>query len=253
MELVLDFSIAKVYKNNSQRIRVITESWTSKNIYCSYCGKQICQYENNRPVADFYCNDDHEEYELKSKAGKIVSSILAGSYDKMIERITSEENPNLFLLSYFDKSVNNFCVIPKYLLTPSVIKKRKPLTDTARRAGWVGCNILVDNIPEIGKIFYVKNGIINDKRKVLEQFNKIAFLKQEKIESKGWILDVLKVVDEIGKDDFTLKDVYDFEQRLAKLHPDNNNVKAKIRQQLQILRNKGVIDFVSNGNYRRIK
>jgi hypothetical protein len=44
---------------------------------------------------------------------------------------------------------------------------------------------LVSRIPEIGKIFYVKDGQVNDKQKILEQFNKIAFLKQEKIESKG--------------------------------------------------------------------
>jgi type II restriction enzyme len=33
-------------------------------------------------------------------------------------------------------------------------------------------------------------------------------------------------------------------------HPSNNNVKAKIRQQLQFLRDKGVLDFVGRGQYR---
>ena len=252
MELTLDFNIAKDYRSSSQKIRVITEDWTGKNAYCSYCGKPICHYENNRPVADFYCSNDHEEFELKSKENTISLKIMGGQYDKMIERITSEENPNLFLLSYFNESVNNFCVIPKYLLTPSIIEKRKPLADTARRAGWTGCNILIGRIPEIGKVFYVKDGIINDKQKVLEQFNKIAFLKQEKIKTKGWILDVMRCIDMIESTEFSLQDAYNFEVELAKLHPDNHNVKPKIRQQLQILRDKKLIEFVGNGRYRKI-
>lgn len=252
MDLILDFNIANIYKSNSQKIRVITENWTDKNAYCSYCGNQIYQFENNRPVADYYCNNDHEEFELKSKADNISLKIMAGQYDKMIERITSNENPNLFLLSYLDSYVNNFCVIPKYLLIPSIIEKRKPLARTARRAGWTGCNILISRIPEVGKVYYVKNGQVNRKQKVLEQFNKINFLKQEKTESKGWILDTMKCVDEIKGDDFSLQDVYSFEGKLSKLHPENHNVKPKIRQQLQILRDKKLIKFLGNGYYKKI-
>jgi len=33
-------------------------------------------------------------------------------------------------------------------------------------------------------------------------------------------------------------------------HPENHNVKAKIRQQLQYLRDKGVIEFLGRGHYR---
>jgi len=252
MDLALDINIANLYKSNSQKIRVTTEQWTGKNIYCSYCGKQILQYENNRAVADFYCDNDHEEYELKSKANKIVLKIVAGQYDKMIERISSESNPNLFLLSYFNEKVNNFCVIPKYLLTPSVIEKRKPLSTFAKRAGWSGCNILISRIPEIGKVYYVKDGQVRKKRIVLEQFDKIAFLRQEQVESKGWILDIMKCVDRIVSNDFSLQTIYSFEKELARLHPENNNIKPKIRQQLQILRDKKFIQFLGNGKYKKI-
>ncbi|MDR1738529.1 MAG: hypothetical protein LBR66_06935 [Candidatus Symbiothrix sp.] len=252
MNLTLDFNFAKTYKSRSQKIRVVTENWAGKNVYCAYCGKPICRFENNRPVADFYCSNDHEEYELKSKAKTIMTKIMAAQYDKMIERITSDKNPNLFLLSYKSESVNNFCVIPKYLLTTSVIEKRKPLSDDAQRAGWTGCNILINRIPEIGKVFYVKDGVVKEKNKVLEQFNKIAFLKQETVESKGWILDVMKIVEKIKTDEFTLQDAYDFEGELQNLHPENHNVKPKIRQQLQVLRNKKLIEFLGKGKYRKL-
>jgi hypothetical protein len=43
---------------------------------------------------------------------------------------------------------------------------------------------------------------------------------------------------------------YAFERHLGDLYPGNQNVKPKIRQQLQYLRDRGFIDFVSRGNYR---
>ena len=34
-------------------------------------------------------------------------------------------------------------------------------------------------------------------------------------------------------------------------HPENNNIEAKIRQQLQFLRDKGFIQFLSPGQYKK--
>ncbi len=36
---------------------------------------------------------------------------------------------------------------------------------------------------------------------------------------------------------------------LAEQYPNNNNVKAKIRQQLQVLRDAGILTFLSPGHY----
>ena len=38
-----------------------------------------------------------------------------------------------------------------------------------------------------------------------------------------------------------MENIYYFEQELQDKHPDNHNVKAKIRQQLQLLRDRGFI------------
>lgn len=55
-------------------------------------------------------------------------------------------------------------------------------------------------------------------------------------------------------DEFTLSRVYDAEYILKKIHPKNNHIKAKIRQQLQILQDYGYLEFIdNNGNYRLIK
>ena len=70
------------------------------------------------------------------------------------------------------------------------------------------------------------------------------------IEAKGWLLDVLVCVERIKKQEFSLDDVYRFEAYLQAKHPENHNVKAKIRQQLQFLRDRNVIEFVGRGQYR---
>ncbi len=59
-------------------------------------------------------------------------------------------------------------------------------------------------------------------------------------------------VDSIQKDSFALEDVYKFEAKLKLKYPSNNFIKDKIRQQLQQLRDKGIIEFVGRGNYKKI-
>ncbi|WP_084169035.1 hypothetical protein [Hellea balneolensis] len=67
---------------------------------------------------------------------------------------------------------------------------------------------------------------------------------------KGWVLDVLNCVEEIDQAEFTLDDVYKFENYLSELHPENNHAKPKIRQQLQVLRDSGILEFLGRGHYR---
>ena len=66
---------------------------------------------------------------------------------------------------------------------------------------------------------------------------------------RGWTLDVLRAVRRLGKSQFSLGDVYDFESELQIAHPLNRNVRPKIRQQLQVLRDLGLIEFATRGTY----
>jgi len=76
------------------------------------------------------------------------------------------------------------------------------------------------------------------------------FLRNEPLEARGWLLDVMKCVEALGKPEFTLDEVYAFEQRLSHIYPGNQNIRPKIRQQLQFLRDRGFIEFISRGQYR---
>jgi type II restriction enzyme len=51
-------------------------------------------------------------------------------------------------------------------------------------------------------------------------------------------------------DSFTTADVYAFVRELEKLHPDNRHIRDKIRRQLQILRDAGLLLHVERGVWR---
>ena len=254
MKLSFDTQLADNYTSQSQKVRVLTEDWVDNSIFCPNCGQLgVEKYPNNQPVADFYCKNCHEDYELKSKQGSIGSKIVDGAYRTMLERLMGSNNPNFFMLNYdlATFEVTNFLVIPKHFFVPEIIEKRKPLSLTAQRAGWIGCNILLKSIPQTGKIFFVRNGQVEPKEKVLLEWKKTLFLREEKeVSAKSWLLDIMRSIEKMGKRDFILEDIYAFERELIRLHPDNKHIRDKIRQQLQILRDKGYLDFVSRGYYR---
>jgi len=66
----------------------------------------------------------------------------------------------------------------------------------------------------------------------------------------GWTQDVLDAVDSLAKSKFSLAEVYKSEAKLARLHPANHFVREKIRQQLQVLRDLGILEFLGDGEYR---
>lgn len=134
---------------------------------------------------------------------------------------------------------------------PQIIEKRKPLANNARRAGWEGCNILLGMIPNFAKIPIIKNRVVLNVRSVRTEYNRAYSLQTNNIESRGWLIDVLKCIERLDET-FTLKQMYEFVEELKAKHPANYNIEAKIRQQLQFLRDKGFIQFLSRGNYKRI-
>ncbi|HEX4409582.1 MAG TPA: DpnI domain-containing protein [Xanthobacteraceae bacterium] len=241
------------YTSGSQNARFWTEQWVRTWAYCPNCGaSNINPFPNNQPVADFHCVTCKEEYELKSQKSRFGSKVMDGAFKTKCERLAADNNPSLFLMNYDLKllSVVNFLIVPKHFFVREIIEERKPLKATARRSGWIGSNILLNKIPESGKIYIVRDGQIESRQTVLSQWAKTLFLRDQEQEARGWLLEVMKCIDEIGKQDFQIEDVYAFEKKLGQLYPENRNVKPKIRQQLQFLRDRGYLDFVSRGYYR---
>lgn len=255
MDLNFNTNDIENYHSNCQIARILTERWVKDNMYCPHCGSMhINQFENNRPVADFYCPYCDNQYELKSKNGILGTTVNDGAYDTMIQRITSNQNPDFFFMSYSKEnySVSDLVLVPKHFFVPEIIEKRKPLAEAAKRAGWVGCNIIISKVPEQGRINIIKNGEVNDTAAVIKKVNDSNRLKVKDINNRGWIMDILNCVNRVETNDFSLDEMYSFEEELQSKHLDNHNVRPKIRQQLQYLRDKGFIEFLGNGKYRKV-
>jgi Dam-replacing family/Dam-replacing HTH domain len=225
------------YSSGSQSARAWTEAWVSAWAYCPHCGNsKIAAFPNNTPLADFHCTSCSEEFELKSQRGIFGAKVLDGEFKTKCERLAASNNPNLLLMNYdfSSRSVVNLFIVPKHFFVRDIIEERKPLAATARRAGWIGSRILLGRVPESGKIHIVQKGVVRAKEVVLAEWQKTLFLRNESLRRR----------------EFTLEDIYGFERHLGDLYPGNQNVRPKIRQQLQYLRDRGFIDFVSRGNYR---
>ncbi|MDP4199574.1 MAG: DpnI domain-containing protein [Bacteroidota bacterium] len=254
--LSLQSALATNYKSNSQRARVLTEPWVEENVYCPACGSELRRFPNGSPLADLFCPGCNEQYELKSKAGVFGSSVADGAYAKKVERLSSNTNPSLFLLSYraSDLRILSLVVIPKFFFVPRIIRDRPPLSASARRAGWIGSIIKIDQVPDVGKISMIQDGKLLHRPDVLKQWERTDFLSSRKsIERRSWLIDTLECIERIKSARFRLADVYSFEGLLSRRHPENRHVRDKVRQQLQVLRDQGLIRFLGDGLYEKMK
>ncbi len=120
----------------------------------------------------------------------------------------------------------------------------------------------------IDKAEDILRSVPREKQKMIKVNEKVLFeeiLNDENIEERfdggttsilsnlsPWKKDVFGCLLELDSDVFTLQEVYSFEKHLSRLHPNNRNVQAKIRQQLQYLRNIGLLEFTRPGIYKKL-
>jgi len=276
--------LAAAYQSGSQRARVVTESWGESNLYCPNCSSpKLTWLEPGHPASDYSCPKCQFWFQLKSQKSRIGDSITDGAYAAMMNAIRHDELPSFYFMQYELATwrVRNLLLVPHFAFPPSAIIKRKPLSSTARRAGWVGCNFALNRIPADARIPVVTESRISPAAEVREKFKRVKPLKEISITQRGWTLDVLNIVRRISEvgtagsavrapsgrnpamrdgalppvtpqrgvptNTFTTDDVYAFERELEKLHPDNRHVKDKIRQQLQVLRDMGLLRHIERG------
>jgi type II restriction enzyme len=251
-DLNLNFTLGSGYKSETQKARVISEAWVEQNAYCCSCGGRLEKSRNNARVLDLTCRTCRNEFELKSTRGHFSNKVPDGAFETMMARLNNPSSPDFFFLTYDVKSfrVTNFFAVPTYFLDATVIERRQPLRPQAKRAGWVGCNIIMSRIPEAGKVFYIRNSNILKSSAVIKTWQRTAFLRREtNLDARGWTLEVLRNIQALNAREFTLQQMYEFEAQLKKRFPRNNFIRPKIRQQLQVLRDAGLIEFKGRGRY----
>jgi type II restriction enzyme len=253
VDLRLPTDELKHYKSASQRARVGTESWGAANFFCPACESPSLNVAPRNTVAvDYFCPSCESPFQLKSQSKPLGSRIVDAAYSQMKRAILEDRTPNLFVLHYdLDTwAVRSVLLVPHFAFALSAVERRKPLAPTARRAGWVGCNILLDKIPVHARISVVNEGTPQTSQQVRASYNWLRPLEKLQVGKRGWTLDVLQVVQSLGKPEFTLADAYAHADVLARLHPKNAHVRDKIRQQLQVLRELGLLTFLGSASYR---
>lgn len=256
MMLDLPIEVAQGYKSPSQIARVITEAWMGQNMYCPACqANTLCETTPGTEAIDFVCSRCDAPFQLKALSRPIGRKIVDAAYDAMMRAIQRNRLPHFLFLSYDSPAhrVTDLLLVPRFCLPPSAIEKRNPLAPTARRAGWVGCNILLDLVPPEGRIDIIRSGDVVPRPVVRKNFSQITPLADLSVKKRGWTLDVLTVLRSLAKREFTIDEAYSFESVLSQRHPENKYVRPKIRQQLQILRDLGYLEFLGRGHYRWIR
>ena len=261
MDLSLDPTLGLRYKSLSQKVRVITERWGEANLFCP-----ACPAENLNPlppgtrVEDYRCGRCDARFQLKCKKGRFGRSVTNSAFRAKMDAVQGGRAPHYLFLSYAEPAwvVTDLFAVPGYFFTPAVIQQRPPLHPNADRAGWVGSNILLGALPMDARISVVAQGKALPVEQVRGAWDRVAFLGAAVSAQGGWGADVLTCVRDLqhstGSDDFSLQDFYSaFEARLAALHPENRNVRPKIRQQLQVLRKNGLVEFRERGAYRVLR
>ncbi len=253
MQVALPSGGLNAYTSKAQRARIATEAWASANLYCPNCNSPALDSSvANTPAIDFQCPKCTATYQLKAQSCAFSRRIVDAAYSTMVRAIMENRTPSLFAMHYgaSDWVVENVILIPHFAFPLSAIEKRKPLAETARRAGWVGCNILLHSIPPDARIEIISNGKPVTPAEVRAQYARIRPLAKLDAKQRGWTLDVLNIVRSLGKPEFSLPEIYKSEEKLAHLHPANQHVRDKIRQQLQVLRDLGILEFLRPGEYR---
>jgi type II restriction enzyme len=197
---------------------------------------------------------------LKSSQRVEGKRIVDGAYATMLERIRARDAPALILLRYQRGTgssttqwlVDRLTAIHPVFLTDAVVEARAPLSPQARRAGWQGCNLRIDRIPPEGRIVLVDAGKAVDPHHTRALYKSSKRLSSIDPDARGWTTMVLRIVRDIGRANFRLSDAYARRRTLEEAFPNNRHIEAKIRQQLQVLRDLGYLRFSSRGVYEVI-
>jgi type II restriction enzyme len=187
MLLRCDVSIVERYSSQAQKSRVLSEAWLQSNGYCLSCeSDNLRAMAANTKATDFICPICGQNYELKSFRVRPKRTLVDGAYGALMARILNDSVPTLMMLERNDEwEIQSLTAIHHLFLTPSVVEQRKPLSATARRAGWIGCNIRLDRIAVDAQIEVIGLGRPNSPRLVRENFRRFNSLKNIAPETRG--------------------------------------------------------------------
>lgn len=253
-------TVAAGYTSQSQVARKVTGDWAARNLFCPACEWDcLSPTAPNSTKLDFLCPECRAAFRLRGRSGPFGRTVPNSAYQQKIQTILKGESPHYAFLQYnrADWTVQELFLVPGFFFTPGLIQERRPLKPTAIRAGWVGSNILLGALPSEARVPVVVAGLVRTITEVRSDWARFSFLQTDERARGGWGAAVLSCVRDMTRisrqRQFTLQDFYTLHtDTLSAQFPGNRHVQDKIRQQLQMLRDAGILSFLGNGRYEVI-
>jgi hypothetical protein len=101
-----------------------------------------------------------------------------------------------------------------------------------------------------GRVPIVQDGEVVDRTDVRRRFQAVSRLCSASTEERDWTRLVLQAIHALGKRSFALNDLYAMQSEFEHVYPKNKHIPAKVRQQLQKLRDAGLLRFEEKGRYQ---
>ena len=156
-ELISQIKENNNWKSESRIVGEACEYYVKNNINCVRCNnKNFGKYKTNEKSKDLICITCNQKFQIKAKSAthKQVNNIkyknkfktIGGEYSTTLNSI--DEKIDYLIILYEKQSyiILNVLYISNENINFNCIIPRNPLSSTAKRAGWQGCNIIFDNI-----------------------------------------------------------------------------------------------------------
>lgn len=250
--------LAAGYTSRAQISRIWTESWMASFGYCLSCtSESLTRTPGSTPLCDFVCPTCEHRYELKSKSSPHSHIVQDGGYDSMMRRMAEGNPPALLLLQYSrprtaeePASAVRLTALHPVFFTPEVVRKRpKPHVRPRTGALYQMCDLDLSRIPADGKITLLADGIERPHSEVRSDFKASERFAELPLKQRGWAALILSVIRATGKQHIFNADLYAQEATFRAAFPGNNNIRPKIRQQMQELEQLGYVERVASGEY----
>ncbi len=157
MELSEYVSQFKDWKSKSRIVGEACEYYVKDNISCVRCNSNnLDKCKVNEKSKDIICKNCNQKYQIKAKnatqktanniKNKNVFKTVGGEYLTTLNSINEHIDYLIILYEKQSYKIINILYIKNEDINSTCIIPRKPLSETARRAGWQGCVILFNNI-----------------------------------------------------------------------------------------------------------
>jgi type II restriction enzyme len=152
--------IARVKQNNnwtseSRIVGEACEDYVKNKVKCVRCNNNnFKKYKTNEKSKDLICISCNQKYQIKAKSAthKQINNIkcknqfktIGGEYSTTLNNINEKIDYLIILYEKQSYKILNILYITNENITSNYITPRNPLSLTAKRAGWQGCNILFE-------------------------------------------------------------------------------------------------------------